>query len=185
MEGDTISSQGKVLVMKLEGQGTLRITLRPDWSPESVDFIEQIISTGCKRCKFYRAEKPGIFQGIMKAKTDIPLPALGPCPADFADVVNKCFSHDPNCACHGPLMSRGMVGWAGGGAGPDFFIDHYEKTAKHWGTTHTAWGELEDEASHNLVKRIWGLPATKKGGMTFLDEEIRFTMSVESSSGVA
>mgnify|MGYP004300881927 CR=1 FL=1 len=34
----------------------------------------------------------------------------------------KCPSHDPQCGCHGPIMSKGMVGWAGGSAGPDLFI---------------------------------------------------------------
>lgn len=41
----------------------------------------------------------------------------GPCPkgidpeVDFPD--RRCFPHDPDCGCHGPIMTRGFIGWAG------------------------------------------------------------------------
>ena len=47
----------------------------------------------------------------------------GDCPAGVVpDGKRACPKHDPNCGCHGPIMSKGMVGWAGGSAGPDLFI---------------------------------------------------------------
>ena len=53
----------------------------------------------------------------------LPRVVKGDCPAGAnADRSRKCPSHDPNCGCHGPIMSKGMVGWAGGSSGPDYFI---------------------------------------------------------------
>ena len=47
----------------------------------------------------------------------------GDCPRGAKlDPKRKCFAHDPQCGCHGPIMTQGMVAWAGGGTGPDFFI---------------------------------------------------------------
>ena len=110
--------------------GRLRIRLRPDLSPESVAYIQQVVRTNsCQACRFYRAEKPGIFQGIIKSET-VSVPTVhGKCP-DANDATKKD-------ACHGPIMTRGMVGWAGGLLGPDFFIDSYEHPAEFWGTVHT------------------------------------------------
>ncbi len=61
-----------------------------------------------------------------------------------------------------PVIRRGMVAWAGGAGGPDFFIG----LAKHpeWGTGHTVWGEVIGDdmkvvdavMSRELVVRNWG-----------------------------
>lgn len=110
--------------------GHLRIRLRPDLSPESVAYIQQVVHTNtCQACRFYRAEKPGIFQGIVKSET-VSVPTVhGNCPYPQNDTKKE--------VCHGPIMTRGMVGWAGGLLGPDFFIDTYERPAEFWGTVHT------------------------------------------------
>lgn len=70
----------------------------------------------CHRCQFYRAEKQLLLQGVI-AEPSIPKGdvTLGPCPIDNYVPKNKCPDHDPNCGCHGPVMTKGMVGWAGGG----------------------------------------------------------------------
>ena len=70
----------------------------------------------CHRCQFYRAEKQLLLQGVI-AEPSIPkgVVTLGPCPIDNYVPKNKCPDHDPNCGCHGPVMTKGMVGWAGGG----------------------------------------------------------------------
>lgn len=41
------------------------------------------------------------------------------------------------------------------------------------------WGKILDSESLALITRIYDLPATNRGGMTFLDENIKFTMSLD------
>lgn len=186
--------------------GTLRIRLRPDLSPESVAYIRSMVvqpddnvvdgaspTTFCERCQFYRAEKPGILQGIMK-KASLSSTNAGPsvvekrgdCPPGFADVVNDCPDWDRQCACHGPIMTRGMVAWAGGGTGPDFFIDNYREPAKFWGTQHTVFGEIlsQEESSFSLLDQIWEFPTHVRNGMTFLENPISFQMVLLEGTGV-
>jgi hypothetical protein len=45
--------------------------------------------------------------------------------------------------------------------------------------SHRVWGKIEDRETLDLIKQIYELPATNKGGMTFLDENIKFTMAIE------
>jgi hypothetical protein len=115
----------------------------PELSGESsVRYVANVValaaaassSGGCERCKFYRAEPGMLLQGVIahhpsssaaSSKEDDDVVRLGPCPIDDYVPKNECPKHDPNCGCHGPVMTRGMVGWAGGGSGPDFFIDTY------------------------------------------------------------
>lgn len=174
------TSQRQVLVLHLQNLGDLRIVLRPDWSRESVEFLTTQLNCQSAKCEFYRAEKPGILQGRMPAPHQTI--AKGPCPLDFREIDNKCPEHDPQCACHGPMMKTGMVGWAGGATGTDFFIDHYEGTADWWGTQHTVFGQLQDDASHELIQKIWERPVTNRGGMEFLDESIPFTTTLEATA---
>ena len=76
----------------------------------------------CSRCKFYRAEPKLLLQGVIGEKSVAANTVLGPCSEENYVQKEDCPEHDPNCGCHGPIMTRGMVGWAGGGGGPDFFI---------------------------------------------------------------
>jgi hypothetical protein len=63
-----------------------------------------------------------------------------------------------------------MVGWAGGSAGPDFFIYTGVEPATHWGHDHTILGEVTDEQSRSVVRELQKLPAHKGGdGMLMLD----------------
>ncbi len=160
--------------------GTLRIVLRPDLSPDSADYIREMVETGtCTRCKLYRAEDKGILQGVMESKQANVKVTKGKCPPEYQDVKpDNCPEHDRNCGCHGPTMTRGMVGWAGGQTGPDFFIDWYPMPAKHWGQQHTVFGEVKDDTSFALIDKIFTLPVTKKG-MTYLDEPLHFTIELE------
>ena len=41
------------------------------------------------------------------------------------------------------------------------------------------WGMIMDGESLAVIARIYDLPATNQGGMTFLDENIKFTMSLD------
>jgi len=70
-----------------------------------------------------------LLQGVIAhhpsaaSEDDVVVVRLGPCPIENYVPENECPKHDPDCGCHGPVMTRGMVGWAGGGSGPDFFIN--------------------------------------------------------------
>lgn len=169
----------RILVLETD-HGSIRIQLRPDLSKESVEYLENLVTVGCKRCQFYRAE-PGIFQGMIGNRRMVPVnEVFGKCPSQELESKPKhCPPHDPKCGCHGPIMERGMVGWAGGSAGgPDFFIDMYKKPALHWQTQHTVWGNLADEQSFRLVDKLIAMPVTKHGGMSYLDDEIYFTPTI-------
>eukprot|EP00980_Cylindrotheca_fusiformis_P027827 scaffold22560_cov135-Cylindrotheca_fusiformis.AAC.38 len=161
--------------------GDIRIILRPDLSSESVKYIHQLVAAGCERCKLYRAEQRGILQGIMANESVPPNKVKGKCPPEAAtEDVGECPKWDPTCACHGPIMTRGSVGWAAGTpGGPDFFIDNYKSPAKWWGTQHTNFGFIEDKDSLQVVARIFDLP-TRKAGLTFLKDEIHFQIRLES-----
>jgi cyclophilin family peptidyl-prolyl cis-trans isomerase len=171
------SSVGGVAILSTD-MGDIKITLQPQFSPESVEYIQKISQDGCDRCAFYRAEKPGIFQGIIKSDQVPIVEKMGNCPPENSRARQECPKHDPHCGCHGPIMTKGMVGWAGGKTGPDFFIDTYEKPATFWGNQHTVWGLITDEASLNLIKKIYDLPVTAQGGMHYLESNIKFKLSV-------
>lgn len=94
-------------------QGDIRVTLRPDLSLPSVRYIKRLLDdqSPCKNCRFYRAEKPGILQGILRKENVEINKVLGDCPDGMKDLKHKCPDHDPNCGCHGPVMKRGMIAW--------------------------------------------------------------------------
>jgi cyclophilin family peptidyl-prolyl cis-trans isomerase len=135
VDSNTITRHDKVILSTTKGD--IAITLLPELSPESVAYIHDVVQTGCDRCTFYRVEKPGIFQGMIKSQSISPTSIKGKCPPEDLAKPQECPEHDKNCGCHGPLMTKGMVGWAGGGTGPDFFIDTYDAPATHWGNQHT------------------------------------------------
>eukprot|EP00966_Prymnesium_polylepis_P181383 4201146-Prymnesium_polylepis.1 len=88
---------------------------------------------GC-RGDLYRSES-FLMQGRISCSAGVVSTVVkkGPCPAGTdADANRRCPSHDPQCSCHGPIMTRGMVGWAGGSAGPDFFVYTGRDPATHW-----------------------------------------------------
>ncbi|KAG7358830.1 cyclophilin type peptidyl-prolyl cis-trans isomerase [Nitzschia inconspicua] len=174
--------------------GKVRIVLMPELSPESVEYIYKLVESGvCKRCNFYRSEKPGILQGVM-ANPKIPVnEKRGPCPEGLEGTVpNECPDWDKNCGCHGPVMTKGAVGWAGGDAGgPDFFIDHYKEPAEFWGTQHTNFGKIQDDESFAVIGRIFDQPVEEEGMMLMLETPIHFDLSIEpvvdggGSAGIA
>jgi cyclophilin family peptidyl-prolyl cis-trans isomerase len=174
-------TQQEALVLTTEF-GKIRIVLLPVLSPESVDSIYKLVESGvCKRCNFYRAEKPGILQGAM-ANPDVPAnEKKGPCPEGLEDTVdNDCPDWDKQCGCHGPIMTQGSVGWAGGHAGgPDFFINNYEEPAKFWGTQHTNFGKIHDADSFAVIGRIFDQPTKKQGMMRMLENPVHFDLSIE------
>ena len=153
--------------------GDILIQMRSDLSIESVEYIQRLLKDRrpCEECRFYRAQDRGILQGIMKKPGVKVNHVLGSCPPNVNTVRNG------KKKCHGPIMTRGMVGWAGGGSGPDFFIDNYKRKADWWGHEHTTFGEVDPSSLH-VVESFFDLPRHSSsegaGGMMFLDEPISF-----------
>ena len=170
----------KTLVLTTQ-YGEIRIQLRPDLSQSSVDYIHRVIESKiCRRCNFYRAEKAGILQGILANKDAKFNTERGPCPPGSESIRNDCPKWDPQCGCHGPILTRGMVAWVEGkGGGPDFFINNYQQPANFWGTQHTTFGEIEDQKSLSVVDQIFTLPVQKRDGMSRLEDSIPFEIRLE------
>lgn len=163
-------------------QTIVKILLRPDLSESSVSYVKDLVSTGhCERCHWYRAEKPGILQGIIEnSGLQQPIVMKGECPDGYENVKNDCPQWDSSCGCHGPVMTRGAVGWAAGDTGPDFFIDNYVRPAIWWGTQHTIWGHIIDDSSLSYIQTITTtLPVSKESGLAMLNDHIHFTLSIE------
>jgi cyclophilin family peptidyl-prolyl cis-trans isomerase len=177
----SLRSQPTAVLVLQTKHGDIRIRLRPDLSPESVQHIQTLTtSKTCDGCRFYRSEKDLLLQGVMRSKDLLERPAKGPCPPAFANAQQDCPKHDPQCACHGPTMTKGMVGWAGGGSGPDFFINVFDKPVDWWGQQHTVWGIVEDPESLDRIRNhILALPVKNNGGMHMLEEPFEFQMTLQ------
>lgn len=190
-------SNTKGVLIRTNQIDNIRIIFRPDLAgPSSIQYIIDVVEaaeteaeasnngnnnhnyvTSCSRCNFYRAEKQLLLQGVI-AQTTIPenKVTLGPCPINNYSPKLACPPHDPNCGCHGPIMTKGMVGWAGGGGGPDFFLNTFDKPVDWWEHQHTVWGQLDEQSIRN-VERAYDLPAHMQG-MRMLEEPINFTIEL-------
>ena len=93
--------------------------------------------------ELYRSEKDFLVQGRINCGGSGAAPprvVKGGCPAGVPpDGKRACPPHDPNCGCHGPIMSKGMVGWAGGSSGPDLFIYTASRSCAVGGCPATHW----------------------------------------------
>ena len=75
----------------------------------------------------------------------------------------------------GNFMEKGDVAWAGGSAGPDFFI---MMNRNGFGASHTVWGSMADDESMQLaLKLVQRKSSSPRGEMRILDEPVRFTMA--------
>ena len=136
-------------------KGNMRLKLRPDWSASSVAYVRLLAAhpLSTPAFEFYRVEPGFLLQGSLRALI----------PAN-------------NVTTPGPRpMRRGDVGWAGGGPGPDFFFFLGAQPATHWGTDHTVWAEVADEASLATADAIAALPPlpTKPGEMHIIAERVK------------
>jgi len=161
--------------------GDLRIRLKPEWHLPSVRFVQQAaLGDFCTvKCELYRAEPGFLLQGAMRA-----LVAPNTACRGFSGGPAECT--DPKERPGGMGMARGDVAWAGGSAGPDFFIAMGRIGG--FGGTHTVWGSLADEESLALAQKLVGgkiSPSVKPGQMRILDEPVRYTVhAVSEPAGV-
>ena len=82
----------------------------------------------------------------------------------------------------GNLMEKGDVAWAGGSAGPDFFI---MMTRNGFGSSHTVWGSMADDESMQLAQKLVKSkisPSVKPGEMRIIADPIGFTVVDRSGS---
>ena len=79
----------------------------------------------------------------------------------------------------GDKSPESALGWAGGSAGPDFFIytAHMSNCAvggcpaTHWAHDHTVFAEVADDATWKAIEALYALPVTR-GGMTFFKDKL-------------
>lgn len=159
--------------------GELRIRLRPDWHLPSVRYVQRVAAMDvCTvKCELYRAEPGFLLQGAMRA-------IIAPNRACRAFTGSPKECTDPTERPGGAVMQKGDVAWAGGSAGPDFFITM--NRIGGFGGTHTVWGSLADEASMTLAEKLVQQPISpdvKPGQMRILDQPIGFVVSSATGSG--
>ena len=160
-----------VVVLKTKF-GDLRIELKPEWHGPSVRFVrEASLSDSCTvKCEFYRAEPGFLLQGAMRAVVTPNKRCR-----KFVNGPEECT--DPMERPGGYRMEAGDIAWAGGSAGPDFFI---MMNANGFGATHTVWGRLADAASMALARElVLGNSSSPPRQMRILDDPVGFTMLSE------
>lgn len=95
--------------------GTIRIYFTPQLSGQtSIEYIQDVATDlkksekmSCDRCNFYRAEPDLLLQGVLSQHSVINKVTLGPCPDSSWKPSSRCPPHDPDCGCHGPIMTKG------------------------------------------------------------------------------
>ena len=138
--------------------GSFTIRLKPEWHRKSVEYLTDLAETenACQgtSCKLYRVEPGFLVQGVLRS---------------FVVRANKeTFQFQK-------LMEYGDVGWAGGSAGPDFFVYLGEKPATWLKFDHTIWGTVQDPKSLEVLEKIVKMDSHTPGGpntMRFLREEM-------------
>ena len=159
----------RVVALKTSA-GELRIRLKPEWHLPSVRFVQAAaLGDFCTvKCELYRAEPGFLLQGAMRAVV-----APNKQCRYFSGGPKEC--KDPAHRPGGSYMEKGDVAWAGGSAGPDFFI---MMNKNGFGATHTVWGSMADQESMDLALRlVKGKSSSAPGTMRILDEPVRFTMT--------
>ena len=72
------------------------------------------------------------------------------------------------------MLARGMVAWAGGGAGPDFFIYTAPNPATGWFHDHTVIGELVPE-SLPVIAFLDEQPVKPQGDLKMFVSPVKLT----------
>lgn len=168
--------RGDVLVLKTP-HGDINVRLRRDWSPESpIFFAELIARKACDPCKFYRLNSEGELRGMMRNRRLQSIVQPGKCTEDFDTMGADCQQGDPGCRCDGPSIKTGMVAWSGNG--PEFFIYTGRRPGIHYLQENTVIGELDDETSFDVVKKITELPTRQAGLFTLLENAVPFEIQL-------
>ncbi|CEG01405.1 Cyclophilin-like peptidyl-prolyl cis-trans isomerase domain [Ostreococcus tauri] len=168
-ESDAAASADAV-TLTVAGFGDVALTLEPTWHEPSVEFLRALASNAnsCDgSCEIYRVEPGFLVQGTLRS---------------YDVASNSATEPGPR------LMERGDVGWAGEGPGPDWFVYLGARPAAHFGTRHTVFARVADEASFSVLERVVSAPSSTPGGpntMRFIDQrpklQVRFKTRIAPS----
>ena len=145
--------------------GKIPIKLLPELAPASIRELRRCVSImldqgHCMGCRVYRSEANFLIQGVIMS------------PGCYVATPRQ-----PNPP-QKKIMERGMVCWAGGAGGPDWFVNLIDQSA--FGDDHLCWGKISSsdmELVDSVTKRPLK-PKAKPDEMTFLAEEIRFNLTL-------
>jgi hypothetical protein len=170
------------VVLHTELRRSIRLSLLPHLSESSVAYVRSAAAAGCYG-NFTRAEPYLVQVGEVACTAPAMDVTKGACPPDARVSSQGCPDDDPTCNCHGPLMSKGMVAWVGGGVAPYFFVYTGDELAEHWGHTHTVFAVVSDSASWEALDELRALPSALRDGgddgMRGLVKPIAFRFSEE------
>lgn len=142
--------------------GNISITLRPELAPSSVRELQRMANSllkgHCLECHFYRSEANFLVQGVITS------------PGFYVATPRQ-----PNPPQQS-VMERGLVCWAGGFGGPDFFINLVDNAG--FGDSHLCWGKITDMAVVDRLAALPLMPKFKPNDMTFILQPVKFNMSL-------
>lgn len=158
--------------------GQIRVQLLPDLAPSSVRELLRmglLLSTSssgssssghCSNCRIYRAERGFLVQGVVET------------PGAYVAVPRH-----PNPPQR-KVMQRGLMCWAGGGGGPDWFVNMIDQSG--FADQHLCFGQV-DQAGLAVFESILSLPVKPKGGadsveMVLLQQDVRFNFTLAPST---
>ena len=160
------ATSANYITLDVGEHGQIRLILRPEWSAPSTDFAQRVAAAGAATSQVYRLEPGFLIQGRLLS--------MGVPP-------NRDKTRAPK------LMERGEVGWAGGSAGPDYFIYLGTGPATWLGNPHdgTIFADVADEASMAVANNVSLLPVppTAPGQMHTLKSPVAVTPSLGHRGG--
>lgn len=149
--------------------GDIHVQLLPELAPGSVRELLRlgalltVDSNGyCSDCRIYRAEPGFLVQGIVEA------------PGGYVAVPRN-----PNPPQR-HTMQRGLVCWAGGGGGPDWFVNLIDQSG--FGDQHLCFGQV-NAAGLAVFEAVLKLPLKPKAEgveMALLKEDVRFNLTLQA-----
>jgi cyclophilin family peptidyl-prolyl cis-trans isomerase len=145
--------------------GNIVIKLLPELAPASVKELQRCVGImldqgHCMGCRIYRSEVNFLIQGVIMS------------PGCY--VATPRHPNPPQKK----IMERGLVCWAGGAGGPDWFVNLIDQP--RFGDDHLCWGKISstDMALLDSITKRPLKPKAKPDEMTFLAEEIRFNLTL-------
>lgn len=154
--------------------GTVKILLRPESSPQTVEYVKDLVSKGVYRgCDIYRVEPPGLTKD--EGGTEYR--------EGYALVQGGAYSCGKQASNKLPVESLLQVKkWTVAliaGTSEFFFSlgDHPD-----WDGAFSIWGEVLDEKSQKVLEKIVGLPTKQEKHPTgtvlrILVEGVKFSFS--------
>ncbi|PNH08564.1 hypothetical protein TSOC_004862, partial [Tetrabaena socialis] len=142
--------------------GPVAVELLPKLAPASVREIRRLAALvageRCGGCRIYRPEPHFLVQGVMGD------------PGGY--VATPRHPNPPQQK----MMQRGLVCWAGGMGGPDFFVNLIDQSG--FGDDHLCWGLIANMTLMDQIVVLPTKPKAKPNDMTFLAHELNFNLTL-------